>query len=309
MSTRRRLLSSVLGALCLAAASAPAPTKADDLPTIDRWHFRQPVETLHVKDAEELQRLFAASDFWLAEVRRTAVVPRTYLHRLVDDLHTVAPVPAREALFIRIVLPLIIRANADILAQRAHLKRIVGDHARKHGLSAERRRWLHALARRYGGRPTDLSDLLTRVDAIPPSLAIAQAIDESGWGTAPLARQSNGLFGEHAPPGAGRGRLQVPGTDVDVASFPSLLDGVLAYVTNLNRHAAYATLRAVRARLRKSGGTLSGHALAEGLADYSVRGMAYVNTLRSLIATHRLEMFDRAKLAADGRTVLIKTGR
>jgi len=40
------------------------------------------------------------------------------------------------------------------------------------------------------------AELLMRVDVIPPSLAMAQAADESGWGTSRFARQGNALFGQ-----------------------------------------------------------------------------------------------------------------
>ena len=38
-------------------------------------------------------------------------------------------------------------------------------------------------------------ELMFRVDSIPVTLALAQAIVESGWGTSRFARQGNALFG------------------------------------------------------------------------------------------------------------------
>ena len=43
-----------------------------------------------------------------------------------------------------------------------------------------------------------LAELLMRVDIVPPSLALAQAADESGWGTSRFAEQGNSLFGQWA---------------------------------------------------------------------------------------------------------------
>ncbi|HKJ91279.1 MAG TPA: glucosaminidase domain-containing protein, partial [Oceanipulchritudo sp.] len=43
--------------------------------------------------------------------------------------------------------------------------------------------------------PAILDDLRRRVDVIPPSLALAQAALESGWGTSRFAREGNNLFG------------------------------------------------------------------------------------------------------------------
>jgi len=300
----RLLVAATAAATVVANAAA-----ADDLPALEQWRFYQPIDTLHVAGAQDLNALFAAKDYRLAAVTTDRTIPRMYLRRLVPDLHTVEPVRAREALFIRICLPLVARANAEILDQRSLLKDIMAALEKDEDIAADKAAWLDALGRLYGGDPKDPAGLLERVDIVPPSLAIAQAIDESGWGTAPLALQSNGMFGEHAPPGLSRGSLHVAGTKVDVAAFPSLLDGALAYITNINRHHAYAKLRALRAQRRREGRQPDGLTLAAGLVDYSARGMAYVAALRHLIKEHRLHEFDTMRLDPNEGSTLIHASR
>jgi Bax protein len=151
--------------------------------------------------------------------------------------------------------------------------------------------------------------LLLRVDTVPAALALAQAIDESGWGTAHLARESNGLFGEHAPAGSGKGAIRVASANVAVAAFPSLLDGVLGYLTTINRNRAYAALRKLRAQHRRDGRHPDGYALAQGLRDYSARGEVYVRDLRRLIRAHKLDVYDDAKLATDSGATLVQVQR
>lgn len=287
---------------------APTPLAAGELPSLDTWRFSHPVETLHVGGARDLEKLFAARDYRLSSAKANGRIPRLYLRRLVEDLHAVEPVRDREAIFIRIVLPLVVRANAEILAQRKLLESIVARQSGGAPVPPPQKAWLTDLARLYGGSGEATTALLERVDTVPPSLAIAQAIDESGWGTAHLARVSNGMFGQHAPPGLGRSSIKVAGTNIDVAAFPSLLDGVLAYMTNINRNRAYARLRALRAEHRRAGKALDGYALAEGLVHYSQRGMTYVKTLRRLIRRHKLHSYDAMTLAP-GAAVLIHTSR
>ena len=41
-----------------------------------------------------------------------------------------------------------------------------------------------------------LDKLKRRVDIVPPSLALAQAAEESGWGTSRFAIKGNSLFGQ-----------------------------------------------------------------------------------------------------------------
>jgi len=218
------------------------------------------------------------------------------------------PVWKREAMFIRIVLPLVARANAEITAQRRLLQTIAAKQDEGRTIAPAEKAWLADVARLYDGQRGNVAALLERVDTVPPSLALAQAIDESGWGTADLALRSNGIFGEHAPPGLGRGRIQVAGTNVEIAAFPSLLDGVLAYMTNINRNRAYARLRAIRAAHRRAGKPLDGYALAAGLAHYSQRGMRYVEVLRRLIREHKLHIYDSVELDPGG-AVFIHAGR
>jgi len=290
-------------------AALPAKADPDTLPVIERWHFEHPIKTLRVGSAQDLGQLFTAHSFSLPAIREGRPVPRVYLRRLVDDLHDVAPTNTREALFIRIVLPLVARANAKIAEERRALAAIAAVQARGDAISPAQAAWLDTLARHYGGDPKDIDGLLVRVDTIPASLAVAQAIDESGWGTSPLAQETNGMFGEHAVPGSAPEELRVPGANVDVAAFPTLLDGVLAYMTNVNRDRAYARLRALRAQHRRDGRHPDGYALAAGLRDYSARGISYVRDLQRLIRAHRLEAFDAARLAEESGAVLVQTER
>ena len=44
--------------------------------------------------------------------------------------------------------------------------------------------------------PKMIAKLLRRVDIIPPSLAIAQSITESGWGTSRFAQKGRALYGQ-----------------------------------------------------------------------------------------------------------------
>jgi Bax protein len=63
-------------------------------------------------------------------------------------------------------------------------------------LDAVDRLWLMVAADRYRVDAEDLAALARRMDVIPPSLALAQAAVESGWGTSRFAREGNALFGQ-----------------------------------------------------------------------------------------------------------------
>jgi Bax protein len=157
--------------------------------------------------------------------------------------------------------------------------------------------WLAELAERYQSRSAEPAALLRRVDVVPPSLALAQAAEESGWGTSRFVRQGNNLFGQIAAAGL------IPQDDSSgpaMASFDSLHGAVRAYVQNLNAHPAYDNLRRVRAQIRARGGFPDGHSRAGALGAYSEHGQAYIDGIRALIRHNGLLRFDHAKLARQG---------
>jgi len=142
------------------------------------------------------------------------------------------------------------------------------------------------------------AELLMRVDVVPPSLSLAQAANESGWGTSRFAAQGNSLFGQWT---WGKGlkpaeqRTSEFG-DQRIAAFDSTAQAAYSYALNLNTERAYRDLRLKRAALRRKSLRISGTVLAETLLNYSERGQAYVDDLKALIRENRLDDADNAYL-------------
>jgi uncharacterized FlgJ-related protein len=196
--------------------------------------------------------------------------------------------PGVKGAFIRSILPVILHANAEVLAERRHLIELRERHDSGRSLTAADLIWLDDAARRYGlkrspGGAAAISALLDRVDAVPVSLALAQSAQESGWGTSRPARLNNALFGEFGVTAEGLLRLR---------RFDHPLDSTRAYVFNLNSNPAFADFRAARSALRRAGQDLDGAALAAGLHRYSERGPAYISTVRTLIRDNALHELD-----------------
>jgi len=162
------------------------------------------------------------------------------------------------------------------------------------------RLWLASLANRYelddfeSNNSEHWQALLTRVDIVPPSLALAQAANESAWGTSRFAREGNNYFGQWC---YSRGCGLVPEARDDdasheVARFASARQSVRRYMNNINTHYAYAELRQHRAQLRVTGEPITGLALAPTLINYSQRGQAYVDELEAMIRFNELTAYD-----------------
>jgi len=238
--------------------------------------------------AARLDQAFRRIGYQLDAIREgEADVPPLFLDKVPHDLDDLSDPDRRKAVFLRVMLPLVLAANAEILEERAHLEALLARKAARQSLTRQDRLWLASLAERYEVEDGDTVQLLARVDAVPPSLALAQAAEETGWGTSRLVRRSRNLFG-------------LTGDDDDepgMRRFGSLKEGVQAYLHTLNTHRAYAGLRRARLRAHASGRPADGHQLAEALSAYSERGQAYVGTIRSLIRRNDLVAFDSARLA------------
>ena len=268
---------------------------------------------LKVAHAGELAELYAARGYSApVAVGEGYAVPRILLATLPGDLDATEPAE-RKALFLRAMLPLVLTANEEIAADRAQLQALADQVEAGLPLSGEQGYWLAAVAKRYGvdidallARPDDLAaalprvlpELMRRVDVVPPSLAVAQAALESGWGTSRFAREGNALFGERTwSPDAGLEPLRrEAGSRHRVRGFEQLLDAVAAYMVNLNTHRAYAEFRDARAALRAQDAPLDGLALAPHLVRYSERGTGYTKAVRQLIRTNDLQALDQAEL-------------
>ncbi len=262
---------------------------------------REPRETVKAATSDELSRLFDSHSYggpFAADMK----VPRLLLASLPADFGAMAVPASRKALFLRALLPLVLTANEAIAGDRAQLLALAAQLDAGAPPSAEQADWLAALMRHYrvpasGDLATDLAELLRRVDAVPPSMALAQAALESGWGTSRLARDGNALFGERTWTEAGLVPLApLPGERHRARSFDRLLDAVDSYLLNLNSHPAYADFRAARAQLRAAGEIPQGEQLIRHLTRYSERGRLYTGAVRDLIRANRLQALDGAAL-------------
>ena len=150
--------------------------------------------------------------------------------------------------------------------------------------------------------------LMIQVDIIPPSLALAQAAEESGWGTSRFTAEGNAFFGQWDFSGNGMTPKQQRKElgDYGLARFDSPLASVEGYMKNINTTGAYEKLRLLRANLRKNNKKITGMELAGTLDKYSERGQAYIDGLRDMISYNKLQDVDEAYLSEDKLIHLVK---
>ena len=241
----------------------------------------------------EIDSLFKEVNYNLKDVRDTKLVKPIDIGLLPNEIKNIGNTKKRKSMFIKIVLPLIVKENNKIRIDRKRLFSILN----KNSNTDIEKKWLDKKYKQYGVRQNDLSSLKIRMDEIPVSLAIAQAAKETGWGTSRFALKGNALFGQWTWSGEGlKPKNADDGMDHKVMKFHSLKLSVRAYLRNLNTHSSYKNLRKARTELRNKNKELDSIILAKHLDKYAETGNQYIEVLQKIIEQNNLKDFDEARL-------------
>ncbi len=209
----------------------------------------------------------------------------------LPDFASIRDTDTKKQVFFDFLQPFVDAKNVAVQHQRQHLLGLIEKMRAGYVLDIDEMIFLRELSREYEVPTDDLQDqsflqlLLRRVDVIPPSLVLAQAANESAWGTSRFAKEGYNFFGQWCyEKGCGlvpdRRR---PSDSHEVKSFASVEDAVHAYFQNLNTFPSYQGLRRIRQDLRQNAQPIDGISLSEGLRSYSERGDAYIDELRRMI--------------------------
>ena len=246
-------------------------------------------------NSETASNLFDDLGYDLKGVRAGQKVKPIYLTKLPKDLKTLGNTNKKRELFIKIILPLILDENEKISQDRKKLFKILS----KNFNTVGERVWLKRRFKEYKIEDKDLSELKMRMDIIPVSIALAQAANESGWGTSRFALEGNALFGQWTWGKKGISpEDQDPNTSHKILQFQILKASVRAYKNNLNTHKAYQEFREKRAQLRQNQteNYIDGLSLTKYLSNYAQIGEKYVEILERIIKKNSLTDFDKANL-------------
>ena len=242
---------------------------------------------------------------WTSDSKQTETLPEQsktapeipLMESGVPDFEMIPAGRERKAAFFGYFLPLVNDQNQSIEKTRQKLN---DWNSNRDNISSQGAIEIGEIATRYRIADFDISndedwgELLNRVDVVPASLALAQAANESAWGTSRFARKGYNFFGQWCfKKGCGLVPQKRDANKThEVAAFDSPRDSVKMYIRNLNSNSAYKDLRDIRARLRDSNKPITGHKLAAGLERYSERGSEYIGELRAMIEFNKLTDYD-----------------
>lgn len=212
------------------------------------------------------------------------------------DFKSMTDVKEKKAAFFDYLYPLIKVANQEVRIERDKLESI----SEKESVAAKDIKLVETLCDKYRhdcgeAEPQQAAaQLASKIGVVPPSLAMGQAANESGWGTSRFALKGNNYFGQWCfTAGCGLVPAARSGSaSHEVRTFDTPLDSVRSYVHNLNTSHAYKDLRKIRKDVRASDDPLTGSVLAPGLKKYSERGSEYVSEISSMIRTNELVEYD-----------------
>jgi len=223
------------------------------------------------------------------------------ISELPDNFSEIQDVPTKKKLFYLVTLPLIYNTNTSIMQERRMVINIEKKFARKE-LNKNETDEIIRLSKKY---KLDYSEINTklfrklkqRINIIPVSLALGQAIIESGWGQSRFATEGNALYGQWT---TSEDKGIIPqDRDEDkthaVLKFKNLSESVEAYMFNINTHQAYYNFRVIRRIDERIKYTDPISMKVKYLAAYAEIGDKYVDKLELIIASNNLQEFDRFK--------------
>ena len=216
------------------------------------------------------------------------------------DFASISDISEKKQQFFDYLEGFVIAENIAITQTREQLDGYVDIANSGAGFSESEKGWIFPLAEEYRievekqSEKEIVDELLLRVDVLPVSLALAQAANESAWGTSRFALEGNNIFGQWCfVEGCGivpeRRRA---GANHEVKSFDSVEESIKAYFLNINSHPSYAYLRDLRSRMRARDLKLDPMSLAIGLGRYSERGDNYVDEVQNIIIQNDLRKRD-----------------
>jgi len=216
------------------------------------------------------------------------------------DFSVLTDVNVKKQQFFDYLEDFIAAENAYMLELRDFVKEQGASALAGENFSQEERTNLYEVAEIFNLDTDEMADdevveeLLSRVDSIPASLVLAQAANESAWGTSRFALEANNIFGQWCyVKGCGLvPQRRIEGATHEVKYFDSIPEAIRAYFLNINSNEVYSYLRRLRSLMRERGAPYDSLVLAIGLGSYSERGDHYVDEIQNMILQNDLKERD-----------------
>ena len=132
----------------------------------------------------KISLIFALTYFIITPLKTTANPP---------NFSEIKDIKQKKTAFFNYLSPIAKKENQEVIITRDKIKDLIS----KPEISEQDKNWLKKTAEKYGIQNWDYKskekqqELLNRVDIIPIPMLLAQAANESAWGTSRFAKQGN----------------------------------------------------------------------------------------------------------------------
>ena len=219
-------------------------------------------------------------------------IPRTQITGPGTSLNWREKVPFSHSVYLRLALSAVLQVNEALVVKRARVQSLVVAHANPKDLA-----WLSRIIADYEVAtaytpPSEAlkTELLLRLDILPPSLVIAKGALDSGWLPSRYANLEGSEFGRWT-----LGRMTA--AETDSSGFRQPRAALEAYMHYLNTDPSFSPKRVARAAQRAEGKPLDGQTLVVYLAP--ALGRLATQKLQRIIQRSKLKYADQARLSAE----------
>lgn len=262
---------------------------------------------LYLKDykTNELQEMFDSLYYEEYINPPGNLYPRIFVQNMPSDLASMTDLTERNRIFMKIMVPLVLKINEEILEEREIIDALEYDLETTKDLDEADRYYIDQLAEKYEvvtpfkdsrRYMTMLTRLKERIDIVPPSILIAAAAVYTNWGTSRIVMEGNNLYKQRVWfTTEGLEPIEDKEDGYRYKIYPSLEESVREYVLKINKEVNYDILRKSRASLRARGDWLYG-----GRLDYSMvldsNLQNYAGLINYTIMYYKLHFMDEAIL-------------
>ena len=215
------------------------------------------VKSATTAEVEDLFKKYNYDDFSKSKTK----FPRIFLQKLPTDWAQVPDSHDKHRTFIRIMLPLVLKVNEDILAERAMLEKIYKHWQEEHKLTDQEKTQFEKFVQKYDVVTPKKGDeriehllllLLPKIDAVPPSIMVTTAGIYSDWGASRLALEGNNLYRTEVwYTDEGMKPLDDAKAQYRYRKFTTLEEAITERALKINSHINYDYVRITRMQARK----------------------------------------------------------
>ncbi|MDR1615389.1 MAG: glucosaminidase domain-containing protein [Campylobacteraceae bacterium] len=212
-----------------------------------------------------------------------------------DDFFGIKNSASQKKEFVKRMLPLIQKANENIVAERKIVDEffeVVQKNGSLTDIDNKTIETIQNLAKKYNiNSIEDIKEFKSKIAPVPISLALTQAAIETGWGKSRFFKEAKNAFGQWTY-SATNGLVPTnreTGKTHKIRVFNSVQESVNSYMLNLNRHNAYADFRNLRSLL---GSEFDGLTASSKMLNYSQTREQYVKLLRNVMINDELTKYD-----------------